>query len=212
MDMPELRMPPRSRTRLSVDVLLLCECPERPDRTEAWEGDVLRLPLEIAIESLCSLSVSGPKTSIDNGRCRGRGLSSMGGIRLVSEIRMMDARLSCPLKEELKAVPLEVEDKEFRAVGGLTSNGMVNTSLSNWSASADDISSAFLSRKSDLERSESPTSDVHSCDDASTRSGSWRYGISMLDRTSWSKSPSISISCIFARDTNLDVKQVSICT
>ena len=58
---------------------------------------------------------------------------------------MIDARLSCPLKEELKIGPLDVDDREFRAVGGLTSNGMVNTSLSNWSASTDDKGSAFFS-------------------------------------------------------------------
>ena len=51
LEIPELRC---SRDRLSPDALLRCECPERPERIDDWEGDVLRLPPEIVAESLCS--------------------------------------------------------------------------------------------------------------------------------------------------------------
>ena len=122
----------------------------------------------------------------------------------------MDPRKSLPLKDELNVGPLEFDDIESLAIGCFISKRTENTSLSNWSASSEDNSEAFFSRSSDLERSESVVSDVHSCDCISTRSDScWRYGISMLERTSWSSNPSISISCILEREMNLTVDKVN---
>ena len=134
----------------------------------------------------------------------------MGDMREGSWGRIVDDRLGS-LKDAWGVGVLPLDESEVRVVGGGNISGRtVKTSMSNWSASSGDKSIDCLSSVSERERSESAVSELQSSV-VVKRYGSWRYGISMLERTSWSSNPSISISCIFARETNLRAQDMSIC-
>ena len=111
-----------------------------------------------------------------------------GTTRALSVVRTDIVRLgSRSLKRLNDVYELTDDASELRAVGIRGSGLAAKTSLSNLSASAL------------LTVGRPPGFGVAA---GSVRSG--RKGSPMLDRTSWSSSPSISISCIFARATNLE--------
>lgn len=112
------------------------------------------------------------------------GLSGMDGtVCMLSDVRVDMVRFRSVNRSD----PTD-DVREFRAVGGGRGSGFAaKTSLSKASASALLMAPEVAVRMGVA--------------DGSAISGSG--GSSMLERTSWSRSPSISISCIFALATNL---------
>ena len=123
-----------TRVDVTADEKDLFEC---MDRIDDFEGDELR----ISVSGRDLFSTLGVAPMSSEGRSMGgwRGLSSMGGTLGMSEERV-DIRLvdSTELRKRAldKIVPLPVEPTEPRLIANGLGCWTVNTSVSNWSASA----------------------------------------------------------------------------